>query len=476
MTVETKEYINIQSKEKLDMEIVNALKDNAMLKQFPEFWALWDFSKNNNINIYNVTIGAKTKPWWYCNKCKDSYPQTIESKRRGSGCSICTGKYVTSVNCVATTNPTTHSFMLNHEDGYRYTQYSDARVDFKCPDCDNIIKNKQIKRVSQDGIKCPLCSDGFKYPEKLMSHILKQLKVEFSHDISLPFLKNRRYDFYLPEYNLIIETHGGQHFENECGFSRMGGRTLKEEQANDKYKYEIAMENGVDKYIVIDCRHSEIEWIRNSIENSMMARIFNLEPVNWDEADMKSHHSLKLECLKMFLNGRRDYPKMAEELVVDYATVMRWLQFWHEQGKCEYVPLDTRKRIIQLDMNKNFVKEWESVASVRIHFKNASKVLKNERSNDQGYRFMYKEDYELFLVDESSYQFYENKPITRQVVQLSMNDEFIKIWDTIKDASESLGMKNQSTISGVCRKRKISTAGFKWMYLDEYEEILKRVV
>ena len=77
-----------------------------------------------------------------------------------------------------------------------------------------------------------------------------------------------------------METHGKQHYED--GFKGCGGRTLEEEQQNDKNKYELAIKNGIKQqnYIVIDCSKSDLEFIKNNIINSRLNELFNLNKNN----------------------------------------------------------------------------------------------------------------------------------------------------------------------------------------------------
>ena len=51
------------------------------------------------------------------------------------------------------------------------------------------------------------------------------------------------YDFYIPELEAIIEVHGSQHYGQ--GFEKVGGRTLEEEQINDRLKEDLAKQNGI---------------------------------------------------------------------------------------------------------------------------------------------------------------------------------------------------------------------------------------
>lgn len=58
------------------------------------------------------------------------------------------------------------------------------------------------------------------------------------------------------------------------------------------------------------------------------------------------------------------------------------------------------------------------------------------------------------------------------VVQLSMDDKLIKVWDSAKDAAKDNDFC-ASTISAVCKHKNGRTQhkGYKWMYLSDYERI-----
>lgn len=50
-----------------------------------------------------------------------------------------------------------------------------------------------------------------------------------------------------------------------------------------------------------------------------------------------------------------------------------------------------------------------------------------------------------------------------KVLQLTKGGQFMKIWDSITDASKFLGV-TRSSITNVCTGRKKSVAGYKWRY------------
>ena len=75
-----------------------------------------------------------------------------------------------------------------------------------------------------------------------MISLLKQLKVSYIREFSKAdaiWCDNYRYDFYLLDYNVIIEMHGEQHYKNS--FESIGGMSLEEVQLNDKMKNKKAI-------------------------------------------------------------------------------------------------------------------------------------------------------------------------------------------------------------------------------------------
>nr|WP_257150429.1 NUMOD3 domain-containing DNA-binding protein [Bacillus thuringiensis] len=68
-----------------------------------------------------------------------------------------------------------------------------------------------------------------------------------------------------------------------------------------------------------------------------------------------------------------------------------------------------------------------------------------------------------------------NHPQARAVAQLDKIDgKFMAEYPTAKEAVMSLGKKNGSDITQVCKRNKKTAFGFKWMYKDEYEGLLNK--
>ena len=189
------------------------------------------YKKYNKIKCYDK---------WYkyhCNKCGAELWKVESNIKKGSGCSCCSNQIVVKgINDIATTDNWMVKYFVNEDEIYKYTHGSGEVVLMKCPDC-GYEKYDSIYNVFKYGFSCNKCSDGISYPEKVMFNFLQQLNIEFITQYSKTNAKwvgKYKYDFYfeLNGESYIIETHGGQHYKK--GFSNYGGRTLKEEQQNDK--------------------------------------------------------------------------------------------------------------------------------------------------------------------------------------------------------------------------------------------------
>lgn len=62
----------------------------------------------------------------------------------------------------------------------------------------------------------------------------------------------------------------------------------------------------------------------------------------------------------------------------------------------------------------------------------------------------------------------KSHPTSKPIIQLSKDGEFIKIWESINIANTHY---NTSHISDCCGNKRNFCRGFKWGYLDDYEQI-----
>lgn len=129
------------------------------------------------------------------------------------------------------------------------------------------------------------------FPERVTKALLNQLNIKYDYekvflwsegDPTHSYKGRKRYDFYIPSTNTIIEVHGAQHYNK--GFEALGGRTLQEEQKNDKQKYDLAVKNGISNYIIIDAHSSKLDYLYDSFTNNKEFNdLFNISKLDWKQ-------------------------------------------------------------------------------------------------------------------------------------------------------------------------------------------------
>lgn len=142
--------------------------------------------------------------------------------------------------------------------------------------------------------------------------------------------------------------------------------------------------------------------------------------------------------------------------------------------------------IIQLDLQYNPVKIWEGgnvINKKQYNLRSVYSCLKNKNKKHKEYHWMYfseyvKEygqvDYEKYKnVDESSIPVpeKEKKPLSKPIVQLSLDMQFIKEWESAYVAAQFVGVDRRSIVACLRKGIDYTSGGFKWMYLDDYKKL-----
>ena len=256
---------------------------------------------------------------------------------QGSYCKAC-GEYskiaVSGYNDLWTTNPEIAQMLLNPSEGYTHLMSSNDKTDWICPNCNTIIKNRTFAQVYYHGLACKKCGDGVSYPEKIMRECLEQSGLTFEMHKTFDWSNLKEYDFYLSDYNIIIETHGEQHYKHS--FKRLGGMTLEDVQLNDKYKEKIAIENGINKYIIIDCQESDFDYIYENIELSELNTIINFELIDKNKVSKNSLTNYLINACELWNSGIKDIKIIAEKMKLSSHTIVSYLKRCDKIGLCDY--------------------------------------------------------------------------------------------------------------------------------------------
>lgn len=393
--------------------VINAKKSKSPFR----IGEIYD-KKNGKGKVKVINIGRKNNKRSIIYKCFDcgEINEVDEcTVKDGFYCPVCSNKKVVKgINDLATTNPEFLKYVVNIEDAERLSIGSKKKVQCRCPLC-GYEKMISFDILHRQGFGCNRCSDGLSYPSKFITALLSQLNVTFKTEYEDEWTNSRRYDYYIEDYKCIIEAHGLQHYEG--GFERAGGKNLSQEQINDKYKQELAFSNGYSdsNYVVLDCRKSNIDWIRNSVMNSKLPQILNFSDsdIDWLYCDKCANNSRIIEICKMW-NSRlyKNTKEIAQKLEIHRSTVIRALN----KGKVQNIT------------------DYDGNNELCVTLQQNSKIKR------------------------------------RRVYQYNKNGKLIKIWDSIAEASSALKLKSPNIIN-CCKGKQKTCGGYIWKYEDEVDNI-----
>lgn len=206
----------------------------------------------------------------------------------------------------------------------------------ECQNCKHIFEITENDLTNKNkNFGCQLCNDFISYPEKFTTNLLMQLGITFKRQkrfIWAYIMKGNKkevkiYDFYFKLNNerYLMECQGGQHYEKT--FETLGGRNLEEEQGNDVIKKELALANGIKKenYIVIDCRESRSDWIKQNIIDSKLNELFDLSKVDWNECNRFANKSIMYEVCYEY-EKCKDIKRLCSKYILDDSTIRKYLK------------------------------------------------------------------------------------------------------------------------------------------------------
>jgi very-short-patch-repair endonuclease len=197
--------------------------------------------------------------------CKEhgEFEQTPNSHLSGIGCFKC-GRNVSSKKQIWNNNTYLKKIKEIHCDKYDYSLVNYTGIN-------NLITIKcrkhgefhQKARTHLLGSGCPICIH--KTEAKLYENLL-QLYPTIINQFRTLWCKNKKqlpYDFVIPEYKIIIELDGPQHFQQISNWS-----SPEEQFENDKYKEKCANDNGysVIRLLQEDVFYDTYDWVKELCE------------------------------------------------------------------------------------------------------------------------------------------------------------------------------------------------------------------
>lgn len=380
-----------------------------------------------------------------------------------SGCKICSQSKVNDSNRLSIVRPELVKYFKNKDNANNYAEFSMKKDSFICPDC-GTEKEMRIVDLSTRGFSCKSCSDSIPIGEKFIFNLLKFLNLEFICQYNTQWSENKRYDFYIPSLNLVIEASGSQHFV-KVNNDFMG--TLEDIQANDRYKENLAKLNGIENYVHVDCSVYDFEFLKKSSLHSLSVLIPSLKTINlqdWLSIWEKSVKSKIILAVDLWNSGVKDLKVISKGLGLHSATISRYLVIGTKLGLCNYDTENYRgkyKKFYQYDLNLNLIAEYYYVK----HAVNNTGISKSTIVNSLcGYT----------STGAGFYWVYEGENVKdrinpkKSIYKYDSNLKLIAIFHSVKEASDSINSSESYVSSNLNGKTK-TCKGFIFSYVPLHE-------
>lgn len=301
---------------------------------------------NPNIRVVGTYTRDNEPLLHECLICSFQWSPVPSSILQGQGCPVCAGRKIGQPpeyrNSIwASEYKEFFEKFMTEEQMKTIMPHSGKPAIVTCPDCG---RKKEVIPYNVEyyrSIRCT-CGDGMSYPNKFMFNLLEQLHIDFISEYADDWTKRYRYDDFIPSFKCIIENHGRQHYE-ETQFTE---RTLEEEQANDSVKLSLALNNGIQHYIVIDCRRANMGWIKNSIMNSALPALLNFKEsdIDWKQCDAFAQKNLAKEVCEYYnIHTNMLIQDIAKKFNLSRATIRGYLKIGTQHNWCNYKPIESFK-------------------------------------------------------------------------------------------------------------------------------------
>ncbi len=245
---------------------------NCLATKNPNLAKQWHPTLNGDLTPYDVTCGSRKIIWWQCpNNLKHIWKAEVDKRNhKNDGCPYCSGNLPSEDYNLLICNPELceeWDYDKNEKRPEEYTPYSKQKVWWVCKECGYEWKASIGCRNGKNKTGCPECnqSKGELQISKCLNSFsyIKTNQDNYSNINNLDNMSNYyipqkefedllglggkhlSYDFYLPQYNLLIEYQGIQHEKYIPGFHK-SKKDFEKQLEHDKRKKEYAQNNNIN--------------------------------------------------------------------------------------------------------------------------------------------------------------------------------------------------------------------------------------
>jgi predicted nucleic acid-binding Zn-ribbon protein len=198
--------------------------ENSFGSNYPELLKDWDYELNLD-SPFSYSSQSGKKVYWKCQKCAYKWEAVLASRVKGNGCSMCSGKIITSKNNLGDAFPELlkeWNYEKNIKSPFSYFSHSGKKVWWKCLKCgqewDDVIYHRTDKNKMSG---CPFCAGKRVSKENSLGSLYPELLLDWD------YIKNSKSPY---EYT----AHSDKYIFwicHVCGYSwetMIDGRTRKE--------------------------------------------------------------------------------------------------------------------------------------------------------------------------------------------------------------------------------------------------------
>ena len=206
--------------------------------------------------------GMKQKCKFFCNICKKEFEQMP---------SRLINQHIYGCGCSPTKKKTNKEFLselgeecLKEFEFLEEYKNIDTKIKIKHKKCGTVFELSPYKLIYRHNKKyCPICYYKKSHGEIEIAAFLENKKINYYREYAFQDLSNRKFDFYLPEQNIIIEFDGEQHFKPVDFFG--GEDSFKDLQKRDYEKNQYCLKNKITVFRIPYTQINNIEKILSEI-------------------------------------------------------------------------------------------------------------------------------------------------------------------------------------------------------------------
>lgn len=129
---------------------------------------------------------------------------------------------------------------------------------------------------------------------------------------------------------------------------------------------------------------------------------------------------------------------------------------------------EKKKPIVQLTVDGRYITSYSSLEDIKIgsHQKISTALNDWQFKTYLGFRWLYLDDYADAVMSNS---LHDSIKISGDIIQLNLDGDYLNTYKSGYEAATAIGNPNlRSNIILVCKGKKKTAGGFKWMFKDDY--------